>query len=98
MCNYLIIISHFQISAQLSPTPIVGAASTKQASVNSTPLIHKTTPPVTVTMTTTSPPTTTESQCATAAQFCLMNCPDGYLVDPDDCTFCVCKKNVIAGR
>ncbi|KAH3860135.1 uncharacterized protein LOC127865594 [Dreissena polymorpha] len=44
--------------------------------------------------TSTVPPITTSNTCAVAKQLCNSHCPGGYLVDPDDCTFCMCKKDI----
>jgi hypothetical protein len=51
--------------------------------------------------TTTAVATTTTTAsfdyCDVAKQLCQTNCPDGYLVDPADCTFCICKKDALSG-
>merc|ERR1712137_703581 len=35
--------------------------------------------------------------CAVATNLCQKSCPGGYLVDPTDCTFCMCKSDVVSG-
>ena len=85
------------ISDQVSPTSGVGIPSTVLAVVNNqTPPTSKKTSPSTITVATRTTSAPSTGQCQSAARLCQMNCPGGYLVDPDDCTFCVCKKNTMA--
>ncbi|XP_053387123.1 uncharacterized protein LOC123541822 [Mercenaria mercenaria] len=76
--------------------------STSKAWVPSTSKYPTTTaPPVAMSTTITSPkPTTTVTTidyCDVAKQLCQANCPSGYLVDSADCTYCICKKDALAG-
>ncbi|KAL3885318.1 hypothetical protein ACJMK2_025394 [Sinanodonta woodiana] len=53
----------------------------------------------TVTTVTTSPIplTTSVDSCAIAATICHLKCPTGYFVDRDDCTVCVCTRDIFPG-
>ena len=91
------------IPGNILPTPLIISAGTSQAT--SKPMVNNRTPPmpsraspVTVAITGSTTSTPSSGQCQSAARLCLLNCPGGYLVDPNDCTFCVCKSNTIAGR
>ncbi|XP_060073898.1 cysteine-rich motor neuron 1 protein-like [Ylistrum balloti] len=54
----------------------------------------------TTTLSTTQPPTSAENtttasrDCALATHICNAQCDGKYLVDPNDCTFCVCKGDL----
>ncbi|XP_069103212.1 cysteine-rich motor neuron 1 protein-like [Argopecten irradians] len=44
--------------------------------------------------TSTGKSTTASRDCALATKICIAQCGGKYLVDPDDCTFCVCRNDI----
>ncbi|XP_033726218.1 uncharacterized protein LOC117315908 [Pecten maximus] len=70
-----------------SPTTTI-AANTTDEKVSSTET------PTAELPTSTGKATTASRDCALATQICIAQCGGKYLVDPNDCTFCVCRADI----
>ncbi|XP_060583618.1 uncharacterized protein LOC132739825 [Ruditapes philippinarum] len=94
-----LISSTHNIVSTTSPTPPVTSRTPPTTITTMQQAPSTTITATTEARTTTAVATTTASVdfCDVAKQLCQTNCPDGYLVDPADCTFCICKKDALSG-
>ncbi|XP_021359098.1 uncharacterized protein LOC110454079 [Mizuhopecten yessoensis] len=70
-----------------SPTTMAATTTTAPASTTMKR-------PTTELQTSTEKATTASHHCALAIQICTAQCGGKYLVDPHDCTYCVCKAQI----